>query len=55
MEKLDTVMREEPQTEINPFEIQTDGPLNNQVPVGKRAPKRTDPTDVGGFGGLGGG
>ena len=55
MEKLDTVVREETQIEMNPFEVQTDGPLKNQAGAGKRAPKTINPTDVGGFGGRGGG
>ncbi|TCV97703.1 hypothetical protein EC912_101720 [Luteibacter rhizovicinus] len=55
MDQLNVVMHEKTENTINPFGILMEGPLQIQMAAGKRAPKTIDPTDVGGFGGRGGG
>lgn len=55
MDQLGVVMHEDIQNVANPFGVTLEGPLQNQANVGKHAPKAIDPTDVGSFGGRGGG
>jgi len=55
MNQSGVMIHEEMQDEINPFGIQLEGPLLNQVAAGKRAPKRIDDGDIGKAGSIFGG
>jgi len=55
MELQELTVREEGVIAANVFGVPMDAPLQNQAPMQKRAPKRIDGTDIGTFGGRGGG
>jgi hypothetical protein len=55
MDQLDVVLHEETVKAANPFGIQTEGPLQNQTTMFKRAPKYPGSTDATGFGSRTGG
>jgi hypothetical protein len=55
MDQLDVVLHEETVKTANSFGIQTDGPLQNQTTMFKRAPKYPGSTDATGFGSRTGG
>ncbi|WP_266160765.1 hypothetical protein [Dyella silvatica] len=46
MEQLNVVLHEDRVSGINPFGIRMEGPLQNQMPVEKRAPKFNQPGDL---------
>jgi hypothetical protein len=55
MDHQDVVLHEETAKAANPFGIQTEGPLQNQMTMSKRAPKYPGSTDATGFGSRTGG
>lgn len=50
MKQLDVVMHDSNVKVANPFGIQMDGPLLSQTTAEKRAPKTSEPGDIGGIG-----
>lgn len=55
MDQLTVVMHEEIQNEINPFDVQLEGPLQFQAGLGKLAPKINADGDIGRVGTIHGG
>lgn len=55
MELQELTVREEGVIAANVFGVPMDAPMQKQAPMQKRAPKTIDGTDIGTFGGRGGG